>query len=176
MAATDPAFKDRFDRKTLGLCRVLEAHSGRRDFGAILVVGCGDGREAATLAGHFGARTTGIDIADTFDAEAKQTVDLRVMDATALGFPDAAFDLVYSFHALEHIPDDRAALREMNRVLKPGGVACIGTPNRLRWVGYLDRPPTPGPRSDGTSRTCECAPSGGSATNAAPTRDTPAAN
>ncbi len=137
MAATDPAFKDRFDRKTLSLCRVLETHSGRRDFGAILVVGCGDGREAATLAGHFGAPTTGIDIADTFDAEAKQTVDLRVMDATALEFPDAAFDLVYSFHALEHIPDDRAALREMNRVLKPGGVACIGTPNRLRWVGYL---------------------------------------
>ncbi len=142
MASTSSALAQRFDRKTLTLCRILEAHSGGphskdRPFGAILVVGCGNGREAATLAGRFGARTTGIDIADAFDAEAKRVVDLRVMDATALDFPDAAFDLVYSFHALEHIPDDRGALREMNRVLKPDGMVCIGAPNRLRVVGYV---------------------------------------
>ena len=137
MAPTAKALKQQFDRKTLSLCRLVEAHSGGRRFAAILVVGCGDGREAATLASHFGARTTGIDIADTFDAGARKAVDLRVMDATDLDFPDAAFDLVYSFHALEHIADDRGALREMNRVLKPGGLACIGTPNRRRLVGYL---------------------------------------
>lgn len=137
MASTGNALKQQFDRKTLSLCRILQAQAPARCFEAILVVGCGDGREAATLAGHFGARTTGIDIADTFDPEAKKVVDLRVMDATALDFADDAFDLVYSFHALEHIPDDRGALREMNRVLGAGGVACIGTPNRRRAVGYL---------------------------------------
>lgn len=142
MASTADVRKRGFDRKTLSLCRILEAHAGGaragdRAFAAILVVGCGDGREAATLAGHFRAETTGIDIADTFDAEARKAVDLRVMDATELAFPDASFDLVYSFHALEHIGDDRGALGEMNRVLKPGGLACIGTPNRSRLVGYV---------------------------------------
>jgi len=137
MAVTAKPLKHQFDRKTLSLCRILEAHSRGQRFETILVVGCGDGREAATLAGYFGANTTGIDIADAFDAGAKKVADLRVMDATALDFADHAFDLVYSFHALEHIPDDRRALREMNRVLGPGGFACIGTPNRLRLVGYL---------------------------------------
>lgn len=142
MASTASTLKQQFDRKTVCLCRILETHAGRahggeQRFETILVVGCGDGREAATLAGYFGARTTGIDIADTFDAEAGKVVDLRVMDATDLAFPDASFDLVYSFHALEHIPDDRGALREMRRVLKPDGVVCIGTPNRSRLVGYV---------------------------------------
>lgn len=142
MASTGDALKQKFDRKTLSLCHLLETHavqtgSGEKPIGTILVVGCGDGREAATLAGHFGARTSGIDIADRFDAEARNVVDLQVMDATDLTFPDASFDLVYSFHALEHIPDDRGALREMNRVLKPHGRVCIGTPNRLRLVGYV---------------------------------------
>ena len=142
MASTGNALKQQFDRKTLSLCHLLETHSGRagageRAFGTILVVGCGDGREAATLAGYFGAQTSGIDIADRFDAKARKVVNLRVMDATDLAFPDASFDLVYSFHALEHIPDDRGALREMNRVLKPRSRVCIGTPNRLRLVGYV---------------------------------------
>lgn len=147
MALTADALKRQFDRKTLSLCHILETHSRGglsaaagakgRPFESILVVGCGDGREAATLAGYFGASTTGIDIADTFDAEAQKTVDLRVMDATGLEFADDAFDLVYSFHALEHIPDDQGALREMNRVLEPGGFACIGTPNRRRLLGYV---------------------------------------
>jgi SAM-dependent methyltransferase len=137
MASTANALKEQFDRKTLSLCRLLELRARHRRFETILVVGCGDGREAATLAGHFGARVTGIDIEGAFDAKAGRVVDLRVMDATNLALADAAFDLVYSFHALEHIPDDRAALREMNRVLRPGGLACIGTPNRRRLVGYI---------------------------------------
>jgi ubiquinone/menaquinone biosynthesis C-methylase UbiE len=64
-------------------------------------------------------------------------VDLREGDATALEFGDGEFDLVYSFHALEHIPNYRGALGEMRRVLASGGCYCIGTPNRQRIVGYL---------------------------------------
>lgn len=55
-------------------------------------------------------------------------------DATSLDFADGRFDCIYSFHALEHIPDYRKALQEMRRVLAPGGTYCIGTPNRLRLV------------------------------------------
>jgi SAM-dependent methyltransferase len=46
---------------------------------------------------------------------------LSNMDAVALHFDDGQFDKVYSFHAIEHIVDARAALAEMQRVLVPGG-------------------------------------------------------
>ncbi|CAH2602970.1 Class I SAM-dependent methyltransferase [Rhodovastum atsumiense] len=52
-------------------------------------------------------------------------IDVRVMDATAMAFDDATFDLVSSKAVLEHINDVPAALREVNRVLKPGGIAII---------------------------------------------------
>ena len=44
------------------------------------------------------------------------------MDAGQMRFADASFDFVYSFNVFEHIPDPRAVLRDIRRVLKPGGV------------------------------------------------------
>lgn len=79
----------------------------------------------------------GIDVVAKFDPEAALMANLRYGDAMALEFPDDSFDLVYSYHALEHISDPGLALREMRRVLRPGGRFCIGTPNRGRLVGYL---------------------------------------
>lgn len=103
----------------------------------ILVVGCGKGIEAAVLAQHLRASVTGIDILTDFDARASQFADLRRGDATRMEFADESFDFVYSFHALEHIPDFRAALHEMRRVLRPDGGWMIGTPNSKRIIGYL---------------------------------------
>jgi ubiquinone/menaquinone biosynthesis C-methylase UbiE len=103
----------------------------------MLVVGCGNGREAQALAKSLGCDVTGIDLLDKFDPDAASAVRLERADATALPFATAAFDFVYSYHALEHIPDYRRALSEMNRVLAPGGGLWIGTPNRARLVGYL---------------------------------------
>jgi SAM-dependent methyltransferase len=106
----------------------------------LLVVGCGSGREAAVLSAVLNAETTGIDLVENFDPVAAAQVTLRRGDATRLEFTDASFDCIYSFHALEHIPDYRMALREMRRVLVPGGSYCIGTPNRLRLVAYFGSP------------------------------------
>jgi ubiquinone/menaquinone biosynthesis C-methylase UbiE len=103
----------------------------------ILVVGCGKGIEAAVLADSLNAQVTGIDIETNFDEVALKFADLRQGDATRMEFPDGHFDAVYSFHALEHIPDYKQALKEIKRVLRPGGVWLIGTPNRNRLVGYL---------------------------------------
>jgi ubiquinone/menaquinone biosynthesis C-methylase UbiE len=105
----------------------------------VLVVGCGSGCEAGILARALGADTFGIDIGAEFifDHESARPATLRLMDAQALSFEDESFDLVYSFHALEHIHDFRKALREMSRVLRPGGTFCIGTPNKARLLGYL---------------------------------------
>lgn len=54
-------------------------------------------------------------------------VTLRT-DLTTLPFPDAAFDVVVASHVLEHIPDDRAAIAELSRVLRPDGIAVLPVP------------------------------------------------
>jgi SAM-dependent methyltransferase len=54
-----------------------------------------------------------------------ENLDVRIMDATAMEFDDSTFDFVNSMAVFEHISDVPAALRELNRVLKPGGIAVI---------------------------------------------------
>ena len=49
-------------------------------------------------------------------------------DLTAIPYPDASFDVIICMHVLEHIPDDRAAMREMRRVLTPEGWALLQVP------------------------------------------------
>ena len=53
---------------------------------------------------------------------------MQHMDITDVPFKDDAFDLIVCVHVLEHVPDDRRAMREMARVLRPGGVAMLLVP------------------------------------------------
>jgi ubiquinone/menaquinone biosynthesis C-methylase UbiE len=55
-------------------------------------------------------------------------IEGRTANAMALDFPDNTFDLVYASNLLHHIPDPKVALKEMHRVLKPGGKACFWDP------------------------------------------------
>lgn len=50
------------------------------------------------------------------------------MDITALTLPDCSVDAIYCSHVLEHVAADRTAMREMHRVLKPGGWAAVQVP------------------------------------------------
>lgn len=49
-------------------------------------------------------------------------------DITALPFADSSFDAILCIHVLEHVDDDRAAMRELRRVLAPGGFAIVMVP------------------------------------------------
>lgn len=124
------------DRKAECLAALI-ARQMRTQPKEVLVVGCGSGVEAAALARQLDSVVIGVDLDDRFDARAARCVQLQRGDACNLEFESDRFDLVYSYHALEHIPNYRQALREMRRVLKPTGWYCIGTPNRSRLIGYL---------------------------------------
>ncbi|NKZ39659.1 methyltransferase domain-containing protein [Oleiagrimonas citrea] len=54
--------------------------------------------------------------------------DMQRVDMTAMHQGDASLDLLIANHVLEHIPDEPKALREIHRVLKPGGLAILQTP------------------------------------------------
>ena len=92
----------------------------------MLEVGVGTGLNLPLCA--HGARVTGVDLSPAMLAEARRRagdlgldVDLREGDAEALPFPDARFDTVVCTLSLCAVPDDRAAIDEMRRVLRPGG-------------------------------------------------------
>lgn len=53
---------------------------------------------------------------------------MRRLDITSMDFPVGSFDAIYCSHVLEHVPDDHNAMREMYRVLRPGGWAVVQLP------------------------------------------------
>jgi SAM-dependent methyltransferase len=57
----------------------------------------------------------------------KPDVDLRI-DICNINLPDHSFDLVLCLHVLEHVPDDRKAMAELRRILRPSGMAVIMVP------------------------------------------------
>jgi SAM-dependent methyltransferase len=84
-----------------------------------------------------GVEYTGSDI----DAARYRHIDnIRAADLTGTPFPDDAFDIVICSHVLEHVPDDRAALREILRILAPGGRALLLTPFALDGAGTDEDP------------------------------------
>jgi SAM-dependent methyltransferase len=100
----------------------------------LLDVGCGPGTITLDLSERVSpGETIGVDRDPGIVAEAQSLLDsrqisgveFRTADAYALEFDDASFDVVHAHQLLQHLTDPVAALREMRRVLRPGGVLAV---------------------------------------------------
>lgn len=101
----------------------------------VLDIGCGTGYGTAELA-QRAQSATGVDLAPDAIAYARQHYPLPnttylLASATALPFPAASFDLITAFEVIEHLEDWRELLSEARRLLHPGGVFLVSTPNAL---------------------------------------------
>jgi 2-polyprenyl-3-methyl-5-hydroxy-6-metoxy-1,4-benzoquinol methylase len=94
--------------------------------------GCGVGGVTRALVGR-GARVIAFDIGPQLAAQARSRCGCTAVvgTLTAIGAASDAFDVVLSSEAVEHTPDPEQAVRELYRVLKPGGHLVLSTPNRL---------------------------------------------
>lgn len=68
------------------------------------------------------------DNVDYLSADLDMPTAMVQMDITNITFPDNAFDVIICNHVLEHVPDDTQAMKELYRVLRPGGWAILQTP------------------------------------------------
>jgi ubiquinone/menaquinone biosynthesis C-methylase UbiE len=103
---------------------------GLRPGERVLDAGCGLGLPALDVAEATGAHVTGVTVSQAeVDAATKRAAEARMQeqvryqraDFMALPFPDASFDAVLAMESLVHAPDLDEALRELHRVLRPGG-------------------------------------------------------
>ena len=100
--------------------------------GALLDVGGGDGAfiKAAVRAGFTVSATEFSEAgAKAMRKKVPQAV-VHVGELVELGLPEASFDIVTTWHSLEHMRDPFAAMAEIRRLLRPDGVAFIAVPNR----------------------------------------------
>lgn len=88
-------------------------------------------RIGAYFAAHFGCYKT----ADLMMKDVDYQVDIQL-----LPFDDEYFDFVFASHVLEHIPDDRKALSEIQRILKPNGIAILPVPIVCEHTVEYDEP------------------------------------
>lgn len=109
---------------------LLERLGGRVDGLRVLEIGCGRGVGVEVLLRRLGARhVTAIDLDPAMVALARRRlarygpdrVTLLVATATSVPAPDASFDAVFDFGIIHHVPDWRAAVGEVRRLVKPGG-------------------------------------------------------
>ncbi|MEM9338674.1 MAG: methyltransferase domain-containing protein [Bacteroidota bacterium] len=113
--------------------RLLKAYYAAKPYvkGKLLELGCGEGRGVELLA-PMAESYQGIDkIKGVIDTLSKKYPDENFQDGVFPPFPFESneFDTVITFQVIEHIKDDEQFVKEIHRVLKPGGRALITTPN-----------------------------------------------
>ncbi len=119
-----------FRRRVRTILEYLEPQPADR----ILDVGCGRGFYLNFLHRLTSCSLVGVDLDPAVLLRARRhlptSVTLLQADATSLPFPAASFDKMILSEILEHLPEERPALAEAHRVLRPGGVLAVTVPYR----------------------------------------------
>jgi SAM-dependent methyltransferase len=126
--------------------RFLEAARALAPRAEVLEIGTGTGGMLHTLL-ERGIDARGVEISPALIAESRRwygDLPVEAVTGVSLPFTDAAFDLVVSFDVFEHIRDSDAHLREVARVLRPGGRYLVQTPSKwpntlfetIRWKSF----------------------------------------
>jgi SAM-dependent methyltransferase len=116
--------------------------------GRVLEVGCGLGHLLGWLSSHY--QVYGIDINAWALSQARRNFPkghLRSLCRRPGHLPAGSFQIVIAKHVVEHLPHPEQAIAEMSRVLSPGGLLLLATPNldspmrrvkKEHWIGYKD--------------------------------------
>lgn len=114
--------------------------------GTYLDIGAGDGGKIQTLLSDGILkrydRIIATDLSQTRVESIRKNVpgvDAVIADAQALPFPDASMDFIFSDQVIEHVPDDAAMAKEAARLLRPNGMAYIGSVLKLPGAWYFYR-------------------------------------
>jgi SAM-dependent methyltransferase len=109
----------------------------------LLEIGCGVGIDLVRFA-REGVLVTGIDLAPTAIDLARQNfainklnADLHCMNGEALDFEDESFEVVYAHGVLQYTADANKMIREIHRVLRPGGEAILMVYNKYSWLNLM---------------------------------------
>jgi len=105
--------------------------------GSHLDIGSGDGSLIQLLQRHFALKSCACDYTDALMELPGQAVDVVDLDYNILPYPDGSFNLITFTEVIEHLENHRHALREIHRVLKPGGIVIVTTPNILNLKSRL---------------------------------------
>lgn len=114
--------------------RLLKAYYAAQPYitGSLLEIGCGEGRGVELLAPKSDSYMALDKIGEVIDRLKAQFPDVDFRQAVVPpfdGIEDNTFDTIVTFQVIEHIKKDREFLKEIHRVLKPGGKAIVTTPN-----------------------------------------------
>lgn len=124
--------------------RLAGKHADTRPFRKHLDVGAGTGGLIQLVRARFQAESSACDYTDALMKLPGQRVEIANLNTQPLPYTDSAFDLVTATEVIEHLEHYRETVREFFRVLEPGGMCVLTTPNilnlnsRLRflWFGY----------------------------------------
>lgn len=99
---------------------------------SFLDAGCGTGWFSKAASAR-GAQVTAMDLGEGLLSKVREKTDVTTVVGSLMDipFPENSFDIVMSSEVIEHTPDPKEAIKELCRVLKPGGKLILTTPNKL---------------------------------------------
>lgn len=115
---------------------VAEALADRQVGGSLVDVGCGAGNLWPLVRDRF-AHYTGVD-AVRYQGFPSDAVFIETdLDAGGIALPNQTFDVIAAIEVIEHLENPRALVRELVRLIKPGGWLVLTTPNQLSLLSLL---------------------------------------